>query len=336
MAERLLAAAGAADGRVFFTNSGTEANEAAFKLDPADRSDQDRRDRGCLPRPHRWGRWRLTGKPGYREPFEPLPGDVEFVPTATSSALAAAVDATPRPSCSSRSRVRTGVVEPPSATSPRRGRSPTEHGALLWLDEVQTGIGRTGDWFASARSAGVVPDVVTVAKGLGVRLPDRRVHRVGVGRRPPRSRGSTVRPSAGNPLATAVANTVLDVIERDGLIGHATRVGAELARAMAELPGVTAVRGRGLLLAADVPAGMAGALARAALDCGVIVNDVRPDSLRLSPPLILDHAQVAEGTAALARAAADCLEAQLQPQQPALHRQPSQQQPGKPSPEPRP
>ena len=156
---------------MFFCNSGTEANEAAFKLHPAHRPDPHRRRRGRF-HGRTMGALALTAKAAYREPFEPLPGDVTFVPYGDVDALAAAVDDTAAAVLLEPIQGEAGVVVPPDGLPGRRpARSPHAHGALLWLDEVQTGMGRTGDWFAPPARRASSPDVVTLAKGLGGGFP---------------------------------------------------------------------------------------------------------------------------------------------------------------------
>ena len=186
-------------GEVFFTNSGTEANEAAFKITRLTGRTKIIADRGRVPRAHRWARWRSPTIPKYREPFEPLPGEVIFVPYGDADALAAAVDDDDR-------RGRAGAD--PGRERHRRAadRLPAQareicdaHGALLWIDEVQTGIGRTGDWLVHS-SQGVQADIVTLAKGLGNGFPIGACVANGAAARPARSgqHGSTF---GGNPVA---------------------------------------------------------------------------------------------------------------------------------------
>jgi len=176
-----------------------------------------------------------------------------------------------------------GVVVPPSGYLPEARRIADEHGALLWLDEIQTGVGRTGAWFAFQHD-GVRPDVVTTAKGLGAGFPIGACVTLGslATSFGPGQHGSTF---GGNPLAAAVALTVLTVIATEGLLDQAKATGAALAAVLTEMPGVHGVRGRGLLLGA--------AVAAAGLDHGVIVNDCQPDVIRLAPPLILGAVEVA-------------------------------------------
>ncbi|MGH3446122.1 MAG: acetylornithine transaminase [Nocardioidaceae bacterium] len=315
LAERLLALLGAGDGRVFFTSSGTEANEAALKATRRTGRTKLVAAEGSF-HGRTMGALALTAKPAYREPFEPLPGDVEFVPYGDVAALRAAVDSDTAAVVLEPIQGEAGVVVPPDGYLVAAREIADASGALLWLDEVQTGIGRTGDWFAyqsphscpdgidaspADASAAVRPDLVTVAKGLAGGFPIGAC--VGLGEAGallgPGQHGTTF---GGNPLAAATALTVLDVIEKDSLLEQVRRVGEVVADALAGMHGVRSVRGRGLLLAADLAPGSSTQVAAAALDGGLIVNNCTPDALRLVPPLILDDEQVQEAAPVLAAA----------------------------------
>lgn len=297
LAERLLELVGE-PGRVFFTNSGAEANEAAFKI--ARRTGRPKivaadgafhgRTAAALS---------LTGKPSIREPFEPLVPGVVHVPYGDAGALAAAVDDQTAAVVLEPIQGEAGVRVPPPGYLAAARELTARRGALLVLDEVQTGIGRTGEWFAFG-AEGITPDVVTVAKGLAGGLPIGAC--VGLGRAAdllgPGSHGTTF---GGNPVAAAAGLAVLHLIERDGLLAKARSVGAHLAARIEATghPLVAGVRGRGLLLGVALSRPVAGKAAEAALDAGFIVNPVAPDALRLAPPLILSHAQVDEFATAL-------------------------------------
>ena len=163
-----------------------------------------------------------------------------------------------------------------------------EHGALLIFDEVQTGIGRTGAWFAFQHGS-VQPDVVTLAKGLGSGVPIGAVLARDLGRGfEPGDHGTTF---GGSPPVAAAALAVLDAIEAEGLVANARDVGARLAAALAALPGVAEVRGAGLMLGVELAAGDAGAVAAALRERGVLVNAVTPTALRMVPPLVLTAEQ---------------------------------------------
>jgi acetylornithine/N-succinyldiaminopimelate aminotransferase len=286
LAERLLALLGAERGRVFLTNSGTEANEAALK---ATRRTGRTRIVSTVGAFHgrSMGALALTWKPAYREPFEPLPGDVTFVPYGDADALAATVDDRTAAVVLEPIQGENGVVVPPSGYLAEAREITRRAGALLWIDEIQTGMGRTGDWFAHAE-AGVTPDLVTVAKGLGAGFPigaciglDTAGDLLGPG-----DHGTTF---GGNPVAAAAALATIDVITDHGLLEHAMVAGEHLAARLDSVPGVRQVRGRGLLrgIALADSVAPAPAVAKAALDAGFIVNAPNPETLRLAPPLVV-------------------------------------------------
>jgi acetylornithine/N-succinyldiaminopimelate aminotransferase len=290
LAERLLALLGA-DGRVFFTNSGTEANEAALKLTRRTGRTHLVAAEGSF-HGRTMGALALTSKAAYREPFEPLPGHVTFVPYGDAAALEAAVDDRTAAVVLEPLQGEAGVVVPPLDYLQRARRITQDHGALLWLDEVQTGVGRTGAWFAGAdeEHGGVTADVVTLAKGLAGGFPVGAC--IGVGRAgallEPGNHGSTF---GGNPVAAAAALAVLDTIEADGLLDNARKQGERLRDGLAQ-PAVTEIRGRGLLVGLDLDGPYAPAVARAALARGFIINDCTPSRIRFAPPLVLTEAQV--------------------------------------------
>lgn len=288
LAERLLALLGDAatqqGGKVFFANSGAEANEGAFKLTRrTGRSHVVVAEGGFHGRT--MGALALTSKAAYREPFEPLPGDVTFVPYGDPDALAAAVTDETAAVCLEPIQGEAGVVVPPEGYLAAARRVADEHGALLWFDEVQSGIGRTGDWLAHLRH-GVVPDVVTLAKGLGGGFPIGAV--IGLGRAAdllqPGNHGTTF---GGNPVACAAALAVLDTIEADGLLEHVTVLGQKIRDGLAADPRVTEVRGEGLLIGLDLASESAAAVVEAAQDAGFIINMTTPQRIRLAPPLVL-------------------------------------------------
>ncbi len=189
-----------------------------------------------------------------------------------------------------------GVVVPPDGYLADARRISTAHGALLWLDEVQTGIGRTGRWFAAAADPQVAPDVVTVAKGLGGGIPIGACLGLGAAADllQPGHHGTTF---GGNPVACAAALAVLDTIEDDGLLAHATEVGDFLRAGLAADPRVLEVRGRGLLIGLDLTVD-APAVVAAAREHGFLVNATGPGTVRLAPPLVLGHDEAAAFLAA--------------------------------------
>jgi acetylornithine/N-succinyldiaminopimelate aminotransferase len=311
LAERILtllgADASASDGRVFFANSGTEANEAAVKLVrriqgpgrpvivAAERSFHGRT----------LGALALTGKESIRVPFGPFGQTVRFVPYGDAAALRAAVGADVAAVFLEPGLGESGVVPAPEGYLRAAREACDAAGAVLVLDEIQSGIGRTGAWFAH-QAAGVRPDVLTLAKGLGGGLPIGLC--VGLGAAgtgfAKGDHGSTF---GGNPVACAAALAVLGVIERDGLLAHVTAVGEHLAAALGEIsdPLVAGVRGAGLWRAVVLTAEVAPDVEAAARRAGFLVNAVQPDAIRLAPPLILSAAEADEFTAALPGILAD-------------------------------
>jgi acetylornithine aminotransferase len=284
---------------VFFTNSGTEANEAALKLTRRTGRTRLVAAEGSF-HGRTMGALALTSKAAYREPFEPLPGHVTFVPYGDVAALEAAVTDETAAVVLEPIQGEAGVVLPPDGYLAAARRVSSERGALLWLDEVQTGVGRTGHWFAhqdSARHGQVVPDVVTLAKGLGGGIPIGACLGVGAAGHllQPGNHGTTF---GGNPVAAAAALAVLRTIEAEGLLDHATKLGERLRDGLHQ-PGVTEVRGAGLLIGLDLePASRAKQVATAAARRGFIVNDVTPDRIRLAPPLVLTESHADEFLAA--------------------------------------
>ena len=295
---RLADPAGSHEPRVFFTNSGTEANEAAFKITRMTGRTKIISTEGAF-HGRSVGALAITHNPKYREPFAPLPGEVVFVPYGDAEALAAAVDDTTAAVVLEPIQGENGVVVPPADYLTRARQICDDHGALLWLDEVQTGMGRTGDWLVHV-AQGVRADIVTVAKGLGNGFPVGACIALGRagGLLGPGSHGSTF---GGNPVAAIAGLAVLAVIERDGLLANARERGDQLEAGVLGLshPLVVGVRGRGLLRAVQLAEPVAAAVADAALDAGFIVNAPKPDVLRLAPPLIVTAGQIGEFVEAL-------------------------------------
>ncbi|ETJ03416.1 MAG: Acetylornithine aminotransferase [Actinomyces urogenitalis DORA_12] len=291
--------------RVFLANSGTEANEAAFKI---------ARRHGGTARPRvlaleqafhgrTMGALALTHKAAYREPFEPLPGGVEFVPAGDVQALAAAMGPDVAALIIEPIQGEAGVRELPEGYIAQARELTRAAGALLIIDEVQTGMGRCGAWMAHHLLApGVVPDVVTLAKGLGGGIPIGAVVASGAAASllQPGQHGTTF---GGNPVACAAALAVIDTIRSQGLLERVRELGEQWAGQLSALEGVTQVRGRGLLrgvgLAEEV--GPASEVAAELLEAGFIVNAPRPYTLRLAPPFVLSDEQAGAFTAQLGR-----------------------------------
>jgi acetylornithine/N-succinyldiaminopimelate aminotransferase len=286
LAERLVSLLDAGPAKVFVTNSGTEANEAAFKLTRrTGRTHVVAAEGGFHGRT--MGALALTSKEAYRTPFQPLPGEVTFVPFGDADALAAAVTDDTAAILLEPLQGEAGVVVPPEGYLAAARATADAHGALLWLDEIQTGLGRTGRWFAH-HGTGVTPDVVTVAKGLGGGFPVGAC--IGVGAAgdllEPGNHGTTF---GGNPVACAAALAVLRTIETTGLLEHATVLGQKIRDGLAADPRVAEVRGEGLLIGLDLVAERSAEVAAAALAAGFIVNNPTPARIRLAPPLVLSE-----------------------------------------------
>jgi acetylornithine/N-succinyldiaminopimelate aminotransferase len=286
LATRLTAITGGSGAQVFFTNSGTEANEAAFKITRMTGRTKIVAAEGAF-HGRSMGALAITHTPKYREPFEPLPGHVTFVPYGDAAALDAVVDDEVAAVVLETIQGENGVVVPPAGYLAAVREICDRHGALLWIDEVQTGMGRTGRWLAH-QADDVSADIITVAKGLGNGFPigaciaqNRAAGLLGPG-----SHGSTF---GGNPVAAIAGLAVIAVIERDGLLENATAMGQHLADAVMALghPVITGVRGRGLLRGITLNVPIAAAVSDAALDAGFIINAPRPDVLRIAPPLII-------------------------------------------------
>ncbi len=291
LAEKLLDIAHAPAGsRVYLCNSGTEATEAAFKM--ARKTGRTRmialegsfhgRSMGALA---------LTHKPAIREPFEPLPGDVTFVPAGDPDALTAAMGGDVAALVLEPIQGEAGVRPlPPGYLAAARALC-DQYGALLVLDEIQTGMARTGAWFAHQLD-GVTPDVMLLAKGLGGGFPIGAVIAFGERAGALLTKGDHGSTFGGNALACATALATISTIEDEGLLQHVKQVGEHLRGAFEALPGVTEVRGAGLMLGVGLEAPISAEVAAAALDAGFIVNPPAPDTIRLIPALTITSAEL--------------------------------------------
>jgi acetylornithine aminotransferase len=307
LADRLARLTGAGEsGRVWFGNSGAEANEAAFKLARLNNSGGARtRVLALVDAFHgrTMGSLALTGKPAMRDAFEPLPGGVEHLPS-TIEALEAELDESVAALIVEPIKGEAGVLDLPDGYLEAARELTRRHGALLILDEVQTGAGRTGEWFAY-QHAGIVPDAITVAKGIGGGIPIGALVTFGHASQL-FSKGQHGSTFGGNPLATSVANAVLGEIERAGLVENAARRGAELRERILAIgsPLIDGVRGRGLLLGVALAEPVAQALSAASLESGLIVNAANDATIRLAPPLIIGDDELDEFEARFSRALA--------------------------------
>ncbi|WP_433449177.1 acetylornithine transaminase [Streptomyces sp. CA-142005] len=286
LAERLLTLFGR-EGRVFFCNSGAEANEAAFKIGRlTGRTHMVATTGGFHGRT--MGALALTGQPAKQDPFLPLPGEVTHVPYGDAQALAAAVTEETALVIIEPVQGENGVVVPPAGYLKAARAITAATGALLVLDEVQTGIGRTGTWFEYQAHEGVLPDVVTLAKQLGGGLPLGAT--VAFGRAAellrPGQHGTTF---GGNPVACAAGLAVLDTIAHEGLLENVKRQGEKLREGIEGLghPLIDFVRGAGLLLGIVLTGPHAPQVQQAAQEAGFLVNAPAPDVVRLMPPLNL-------------------------------------------------
>ncbi len=280
-----------AQARVFFCNSGAEANEAAFKITRLTGRTNIVAAQGAF-HGRTMGSLALTGQPDKRAPFEPLPGNVTHVPYGNAEALAEAVDSTTAAVFLEPIMGEGGVVVPPGGYLVAAREITAAHGALLVLDEVQTGVGRTGAFYAHQHD-GITPDVVTLAKGLGGGLPIGACLAVG-------SAGDLLTPGlhgstfGGNPVCTAAALGVLKALADGDLIVRAGVQGKTLSHGIEELhhPLVDHVRGRGLLQGVVLTRPAAKAVEAAARDAGFLVNAAAADVVRLAPPLIITDEQI--------------------------------------------
>ncbi|MEU8523177.1 acetylornithine transaminase [Streptomyces sp. NBC_01216] len=290
LAERLLRLFGR-PGRVFFCNSGAEANEGAFKIGRLTGRTHMVATLGGF-HGRTMGALALTGQPGKQDPFRPLPGDVTHVPYGDTEALRAAVTEQTAFVVIEPIQGENGVVVPPVGYLQAAREITRATGTLLVLDEVQTGIGRTGHWFA-CQGHGVEPDIVTLAKGLGGGLPLGATVAFGESAEllRPGHHGTTF---GGNPVSCAAGLAVLDTLAAEGALDHVKRVGERLRDGIEALhhPLVSHVRGAGLLLGIVLTESVAAQVQQAAQDAGLLVNAPAPDVVRLMPALIVTDAEV--------------------------------------------
>ncbi|KAF0845155.1 acetylornithine transaminase [Nocardia caishijiensis] len=308
LAEKLLAHFGDGEGKAFFCNSGTEANEAAFKIARlTGRSKIVAAEEAFHGRT--MGALALTGQPSKRAPFEPMPPGVVHVPYGDAAALEAVVDSDTAAVFLEPMMGESGVVVPPFDYLAKAREITSRAGALLILDEVQTGIGRTGTFFAH-QAAGIVPDAITLAKGLGGGLPIGAVLAQGRAAEllTPGLHGTTF---GGNPVCAAAALAVLRTIDSEDLLSHVEWVGKKLSDGIAllEHPEIDHVRGAGLLIGIVLRNDISAHVDERAREAGYLLNPAKPDVIRLAPPLVLTETQadnfVADLPEILDKAAAD-------------------------------
>lgn len=313
LAEKILELTDAPEGSaVFFTNSGTESNEAALKL--------ARRNAGTEEKPRTrivalkqgfhgrtMGALSMTWKPDYRAPFQPLVPGVEWIEPGDVEALKAAVDDTVQAVILEPIQGEAGVRELPEGYLEAVRDVTREHGALMIVDEVQTGIARTGEWFASLGR--VTPDAMTLAKGLGGGMPLGALVTFGEENSKRLSAGQHGTTFGGNPVATATGLAVLETIETEGIVEHVKETGAWLAEQLATLPEVESVHGKGLLLGVEVGEGIAPHMVRIALESGFIINATGPSTVRLAPPLNITRDELGTFLASFASIHAEAVKA---------------------------
>ncbi len=300
LAERLLELFNREEGgRVYFSNSGAEANEAAFKISRlTGRTHLVALEGGFHGRT--MGALALTGQPGKRDPFLPLPGEVTHVPFGDIEALRAAVTTETAAVVLEPIQGENGAIPLPPGYLLAAREITRATGTLLVLDEIQTGVGRTGHWFAHQAEPDVDPDVVTLAKGLGGGLPIGATVAFGPAAEllKPGHHGSTF---GGNPVVAAAALAVLDTIAAEGLLDHVQKIGAKLRDGIEAIgdPLVSHVRGAGLLLGIVLNEPVSVRVQAAAQQAGFLVNAAVPDAVRLVPPLVITERQADAFLAAL-------------------------------------
>ena len=299
-------------GRVFFANSGAEANECAIKLARRHGQRHGGPDRHHILAAYGSFHGRTlatlaaTGQPQKHEPFQPLPPGFRHVAFGDADTLAAALDERVCAVLLEPIQGEGGVQPPPPGYLTQVRQLCDEHEALLIIDEIQTGLGRTGRWFGFQHTPDLRPDVVTLAKALGNGVPIGAcwAHGDAATALAPGEHATTF---GGQPLAARAALTVLDVMEAEDAPGRAARAGRRLTDALATHPGVAAVRGAGLLLAVELTPGLdAATVTRACLEQGLVVNAVTPTALRLAPSLLITDDELDEGVALLTAVLDQC------------------------------
>jgi acetylornithine aminotransferase len=289
LAEKLVAMTGEKNAKVFFCQSGAEANEAALKLSRRTGKVRVVAAQGAF-HGRTMGALSLTGQPSKREPFLPLVKGVKHVPYGDIEAMRKAVSKKTAMVIIEPIMGEAGVIVPPADYLQQLRVLCDDKGALLVIDAVQTGMGRTGDWFGYEYS-GITPDVITLAKGLGGGLPLGAMIALGKAAElfQPGDHGSTF---GGNPVTTAAGLAAIEVIESKKLLNKVKQQGAHLIQELALIPGVKEVRGAGLLLGIELEILKASDIATAMRDAGVLVNAANATTVRIAPALIVTDAQI--------------------------------------------
>jgi len=289
LAEKLTSMTGDKNAKVFFCQSGAEANEAALKLSRRTGKVRVVAAQGAF-HGRTMGALSLTGQPSKREPFLPLVKGVKHVPYGDIEAMRKAVTKKTAMVIIEPIMGEAGVIVPPADYLQQLRALCDDKGALLVIDAVQTGIGRTGDWFGYEYS-GITPDVITLAKGLGGGLPLGAMIALGKAAElfQPGDHGSTF---GGNPVTTAAGLAAIQFIETGGVLAKVEKQGAHLMQELAVIPGVAEVRGAGLLLGIELSSLKSADIASALLAEGVLVNAANPTTIRIAPALIVTDAQI--------------------------------------------
>jgi acetylornithine aminotransferase len=289
LAEKLIVMTGDKNAKVFFCQSGAEANEAALKLSRRTGKVRVVAAQGAF-HGRTMGALSLTGQPSKREPFLPLIKGVKHVPYGDIDAIRKAVSKKTAMVIIEPIMGEAGVIVPPADYLKELRMLCDKNGALLVIDAVQTGMGRTGDWFGYEYS-GITPDVITLAKGLGGGLPLGAMIALGKAADlfQPGDHGSTF---GGNPVTTAAGLATIRYIESQGILSKVEKQGAHLMQELALIPGVKEVRGAGLLLGIELESLKASDVADAMRDAGVLVNAANATTIRIAPALIVSDAQI--------------------------------------------
>ena len=289
LAEKLTSMTGDKKAKVFFCQSGAEANEAALKLSRRTGKVRIVAAQGAF-HGRTMGALSLTGQPSKREPFLPLIKGVKHVPFGDIEAMRKAVTKKTAMVIIEPIMGEAGVIVPPTDYLQQLRALCDDKGALLVIDAVQTGMGRTGDWFGYEYS-GITPDVITLAKGLGGGLPLGAMIALGKAADlfQPGDHGSTF---GGNPVTTAAGLAAIKFIETQKILKKVEKQGVYLMQELAVIPGVAEVRGAGLLLGIELENLKAADIAKALQNEGVLVNAANPTTIRLAPALIVTDAQL--------------------------------------------
>ncbi len=289
LAEKLIQMTGEKNAKVFFCQSGAEANEAALKLSRRTGKSKVVAAQGAF-HGRTMGALSLTGQPAKREPFLPLIKGVKHVPYGDIGAMRKAVTKKTAMVIIEPIMGEAGVIVPPSDYLKQLREICNDKSALLVIDAVQTGMGRTGDWFGYEYS-GITPDVITLAKGLGGGLPLGAMIAIGTAADlfQPGDHGSTF---GGNPVTTAAALAVIKVIETKDILSKVEKQGRFLIQELALIPGVKEVRGTGLLLGIELETLDAKQIANSLSEIGILVNAANESTIRIAPALIVTDVQI--------------------------------------------